>query len=173
METLSMKSTTTLGALMLLAFSLSLAQGTMDQPPRAAGPDGRVLRQLKLTEDQQKSIGALRLELQKKIVGQQARIKTSRLELTELFRADQPNQSAIEKKISEITQLQSEQKLMVVNQWFSVNKLLTPEQQKVWKKASGQFLAQRRGQFMRGRTAMMRNQRNWARRPANSEPMGR
>ena len=160
MEILFMKSYTTLGALVLLAFSLSLAQDTMNQIPRPAGPEARMLRQLKLTDDQQKSIGTLRLELRKKIVGQQARIKTSRVELTELFRADQPIQSAIEKKISEISQFQSEQRLLVVNQWFAVNKLLTPEQQKIWKKASGQFLAQRRGQFMRGRTARMRNQRN-------------
>ena len=169
-----MKFYRTLGALLLFAISLSFAQNDMNPPPNASGMRGRMLRQLKLTEEQQKSIGDLRLELRKKSVQQQARIKTAQLDLAELFRADQPNQSSIQKKISEISQLRTEQRLLIVDQWFAVNKLLTPEQQKIWKKASGQLLAQQRSRLARGRDgAMLRNQRNWNRQPDASQPSGR
>jgi len=154
-----MKQITLFGCLVLLAFSVSLSQDRV--PPSDRGDArGRVLRELKLSDDQQRSIESLRFEMRKKAVEQQARLKTARLELAELFRAEQPNQPAIQKKIGEISQLQSQQRLLLVDHWFAVNKLLTPDQQKIWKKASAQFLAQRKAQFVRGRAAQfMRNER--------------
>jgi Spy/CpxP family protein refolding chaperone len=155
-----MKTTTVVGCLLLLATSLSFAQDRMNQPDRA-NIKTRVLRDLKLTDDQKKSIENLRFEMRKKSVDQQAHLKTARLELAEMFKADQPNQSAIQKKIGDISQLQSQQRLLFVDHWFAVNKLLTPEQQKIWKKVSAQLLTQRKARFIRGRAAQfMRNQRN-------------
>ena len=169
-----MKALTILGCLVLLAFSTSLAQDDMNHPSSSGGPGARLRHQLKLTDDQRKHVDDLRFELRKKSVEQQAKIKTARLEVAELFRADQPNQSAIQKKVAEISQLQSAQRLLVVDHWFAVNKLLTPEQQKIWKKASGQLLAQQRARFIRGRAAaMMRNQRSMQRSPRPSGAMGR
>ena len=151
------------GCLILLALSVSLSQDRM-APPNRENVRARVLRELKLTDDQKKSIESLRFEMRKKAVEQQAQVKTARLELAELFKADQPNQSAIQKKVGEISQLQSQQRLLFVDHWFAVNKLLTPDQQKIWKRVSAQFLAQRKAQFMRGRAAQfMRNQRNMRR----------
>jgi Spy/CpxP family protein refolding chaperone len=130
-------------------------------PPNRDNARARVLRELKLTDDQKKSIENLRFEMRKKAVEQQAQMKTARLELAELFKADQPNQSAIQKKLGDISQLQSQQRLLRVDHWFAVNKLLTPDQQKIWKKASAQLLAQRKARFIRGRAAQFkRNQRN-------------
>jgi Spy/CpxP family protein refolding chaperone len=155
-----MKRISLLGCLLILAFSVSLGQNRMTSQNRASMRD-RVLRELKLTDDQQKSMENLRFEMRKKVVDQQARLKTARLELAELFKADQPNQSAIQKKVGEISQLKSQQRLLVVDHWFAVNKLLTPDQQKTWKKASARLLAQKKAQVVRGRAAQfMRNQRN-------------
>jgi Spy/CpxP family protein refolding chaperone len=155
-----MKKITLFGCLLLLALSISLAQDRMNQPNRTT-MRARLLRELKLTDDQKKSIENLRFEMRKKAVDHQAQLKTARLELAELFRADQPNQSAIQKKVGELSQLQSQQRLLLVDHWFGVNKLLTPDQQKIWKKASAQLIAQKKARFIQGRAAQfMRNQRN-------------
>ena len=168
-----MKKIAFLGCLILLAFNLSLAQDRPN-PPNRANLRGRALRELKLTDEQQKSIESLRFDMRKKTVDQQAKLKTARLELAELFKADQPNQSAIQKKIGDISQLQSQQRLLIVDHWFAVNKLLTPDQQKIWKKMSAQFLAQRKANFNRGRAGQfMRNQRNQRRFAQPPEAMDR
>jgi len=160
-----MKKITLSMLLLLLAASLTLAQDRV-MPQSRENVRGRILRELKLTDEQQKSIESLRFEMRKKSVEQQAGLKTARLELAELFKADQPNQSAIEKKVGEISQLQSQQRLLLVDHWFAVNKLLTPEQQKIWKKASAQMMAQRKAGFIRGRAAQfLRNQRRFAQPP--------
>ncbi len=158
-----MKTITLVGGLLLLTLSLSLAQDRMNSANRG-DIRARVLRELKLTDEQKKSIENLRFEMRKRGVEQQAHIKTARLELAELFKADQPNQSAIQKKVAELSQLQSQQRLLVIDHWFAVNKLLTPDQQKVWKKASAQLFVQNKARFIRGRAAQfMRNQRNMRR----------
>ncbi len=150
-----MKRLVTLGVLMLLALSFSTAQQNPGPRGRMATGRARVLQELKLTDAQRKDIEKLRFDLRKQSIDLQARIKTQRLELTELFKADNTDQSAVEKKVNEISKLQAQRKLMLVDHWFAVNKLLTPEQQKVWKKASAQFLMQRRAQFARAQSGRM------------------
>ncbi|MGA3243435.1 MAG: periplasmic heavy metal sensor [Bacteroidota bacterium] len=168
-----MKKITLFGTLLLLALSVSLAQDRTN-PPDRSNIRARVLRELKLTDDQQKSIESLRFDMRKKAVDQQAKLKTAQLELAELFKADQPNQPAIQKKVGELSQLQSQQRLLLVDHWFAVNKLLTPDQQKIWKKVSAQLLAQRKARFTRGRAAQfMRNQRNQRRFAQPPGPMER
>ncbi len=46
----------------------------------------------------------------------------------------------------------------MLNHWFNVNKLLTPEQQKVWKKTLGARMFERRGMQMRGRMPGMHDE---------------
>jgi len=146
-----MKKIMALGGFALLALSLTLGQDRISPSNRAGGNDIRTLRKLRLTDDQRKSIGTIRFELRKKTVDQQARIKTARLECVELFKAAEPNQSAIQKKVAEISQLQSQQRLLVIDHWFAVNKLLIPDQQMVWKKVSGRLWAQQKARALRAR----------------------
>jgi Spy/CpxP family protein refolding chaperone len=148
-----MKRIMTFGSLALLALNLSLAQENV-APPNQMGDNGaRVLRQLKLTDQQRKDIDQIRFELQKQTIDQQAKLKTERLELAQLFKADNPDQSAIQKKVGAISQLQSQQRLMIVDHWFAVNKLLTPDQQKIWKRVSARLWMQHRARAMRSRAA--------------------
>jgi Spy/CpxP family protein refolding chaperone len=156
-----MKKIMTLGGFALLALSLTLAQERINPSNRAGGNDIRTLRQLKLTDDQRKSIDNIRFELRKRTVDQQARIKIVRLECAELFKAAEPNQSAIQKKVAEISQLQSQQRLLIIEHWFAVNKLLTPDQQMVWKKVSGRLWAEQKARAVHGRAQqLMRSQGN-------------
>ena len=97
-----MKKIMTLGVLALLALHLSTAQENATPRGPAADDGALFLRQLKLSDQQQKDIDNLRFDLRKKSIDQQARLKTERLELAQLFKADNPDQSAIEKKIGSI-----------------------------------------------------------------------
>ena len=151
-------------AYIVLAFltaSLTLAQDKTTPPSGPLNSDAPLFRQLKLTDEQKKDIEKLRFDMQKKAIEQQAKIRTARLELGQLFRADNLDQAAIQKKASELSQLQSQQLAVRIDHWFGVNKLLAPDQQKIWKRISARFLMQRRGNMRGGRTAQFqRNMRN-------------
>jgi Spy/CpxP family protein refolding chaperone len=169
-----MKKLSLIASLALLALSLSIAQDKGNPPNRFGGNGRQLFNQLKLTDDQRKDVEKLRFDLQKKTIDHQARLKSSRLDLAELFKADNPDQSSIQKKASEISQLQSQQRAMVIDHWFAVNKLLTPEQQKIWKRVSARLLMNQRAQMIRGRAARFQRQmRNHMRMQPEPGMMGR
>ncbi|HTY36603.1 MAG TPA: periplasmic heavy metal sensor [Bacteroidota bacterium] len=158
-----------------LTLSAASAQWGAGQQKRGGNMRERLVTALKLTDEQKKTFESLRVDMEKKSIEQQAHIRTARLELRELFKADQPNQSAIEKKLGELSQLQTQRRSLVVDHWFAVNKMLTPDQQKVWKKASARFLQQARTRFARGRAQQfMRDQgmRNQGMRNRFAQPPG-
>jgi Spy/CpxP family protein refolding chaperone len=71
--------------------------------------------------------------MQKAMIENRAKIQEARVDLKGLFKADNPDRAAIEKKMSEINDLQFKGKLAFVGHLFGVRDLLTPEQQKIWK----------------------------------------
>jgi len=154
---------------LILATAMAFGQQGMQNVP---GPMGqamgeRFMQQLKLTDEQRKEIGDLRFEMAKLAIDQQAKIKTARLELAELFRADTPDKSAIEKKVDEISRLQTQMRVARIDHWFAVNKLLNPDQQKIWKRMLGRMWMQHRMEGLQSfgpRSQMQMHQRG---------PMGR
>ncbi|HWP81574.1 MAG TPA: Spy/CpxP family protein refolding chaperone [Bacteroidota bacterium] len=117
-------------AVVFVANPLSAQPG----PMRGEGP-GRIMEELKLTEEQQQKFEQMRFDLMKQMAAHRSKVATAHVELQELVAKDPVDKSAIEKKIKEIADLRSQGTTLRLNHWFSVNKLLTPEQQKVWKKA--------------------------------------
>ena len=111
---------------------------------------GMMMQHLKLTDDQEKQVGKLHDELEKKQIELSSKMQSMRVDLRGLFRDEKPDQGKIESMISGISKLQTEMKLAHVGFWFSVNKLLTPEQQQKWKHHA---MMMGTGQ-MRGRTPM-------------------
>lgn len=75
-------------------------------------------------------------------------METARVELRQLLKADAPDKSAIEKKMSDIADLTVQLHMIKINSWFAVNKLLTPDQQKTWKKVLENAPAMRRHRMM-------------------------
>ena len=128
-----MKSKTLFNAVVcsLFAFTLAFSQGM--ESPKAGPPHGKVLEKLKLSDTQKKDIEKLNTGFAKQKVEQQAKIKIAAIDLHSLMKADSPDKGAIEKKINEISDLQAQNRILGVEHWFSVNKLLTPDQQKIWK----------------------------------------
>ncbi len=114
----------------ILAVLLFATASVWAQP---MGGDGRIIKMLKLTDDQQKQFDKVQSDFQKKQIDLRSKIETMRVDLRELLRADEPDQAKIESKMTEISKVQNDMKLASVAHWFSVNKMLTPEQQKTWK----------------------------------------
>ncbi len=129
-----MKTTTLYGimaALLSVPFVLSAQPGPpagMDRPMHQ-----RMMDDLKLTDQQQKEIDKLRSDAMKDQIDRRSQIAKARVELHDLMKAENPSQTAIEKKMNDIGSLQNQAQAKRLGVWFSVNKLLNPEQQKMWK----------------------------------------
>jgi Spy/CpxP family protein refolding chaperone len=101
--------------------------------------DNDPMAKLDLTQEQRHQIRKMRSDMQKNQIALRAKIQTAtkiqtaRIEMRDLFQEEKPDQSRIDSKISDISRLQNEVKLAHIAMWFNVNKLLTPEQQKIWK----------------------------------------
>ncbi len=92
---------------------------------------------LNLTDQQQAQLRDLQFQFRKKQIQLRAKIQLARLETRELFSADKPDRSAIEKNVKAISDLQYQQKLDRIDHLFAVRNILTPEQLKIWKDGMG------------------------------------
>lgn len=114
--------------------ALLLVGSVVYSQPRRAGGWQSCLSELKLTTEQQTQISKLQSQFQKEAVDDRAKIAKARIELRDLFNADKTDRAAIEKKLREISDLTLAMKLKRLDHWEAINKVLTPEQQKEWKK---------------------------------------
>ena len=124
---------------------------------------GRMMEALNLTDQQKGQMEKLRTDLEKKQVTVQGKIAVLRVELKELFQAENPERGAIEKKMKEVSDLQHQLKINGLDHLFAVKAILTPDQQKVWKKhmlAMGEErMGMRMGNGPEGRMKMKRDRR--------------
>jgi Spy/CpxP family protein refolding chaperone len=175
LEVCHMRIRSTAGLMAMIAILVSTTysrQEVLGPPGGGMWGEGQQLRQkLNLTDDQRKEIEKMRLEMAKQSVAHQAKVKTARLELAELFKADSPDRAAIEKKVSEIAQMESQGRLLFINHWFSVNKLLNPDQQKIWKQMLGRAWMQHHMNRMRDAGPGMMPRDRMRRMPMD-RPMG-
>ncbi len=115
-------------------------QGTARAEGRAgAGMRQRVMQyreraadKLNLTDDQQKQMQKLRLDLEKKNTPLQSQVKLARIDIREQMMADKPDRTRIEKSMKQVSELQFQLKLNGLDHMFAVRNILTPEQLKNW-----------------------------------------
>ena len=108
--------------------------------PRAMGDASpmrgmRMMDRMKLTDEQRQQVGKLHSDLEKKQIAIRAKIQALRVDMRDAFRDEKPDKGKIESKMNEVTKLQGEMKSNYLAFWFDVNKMLIPEQQKIWKEA--------------------------------------
>ncbi len=141
--------------------------GAIAQP---AGPSKNSMRdrnpammhnKLNLTDEQKASIQKIKFGLMQKQIDLRAQIAHDRLDYEQLTFADSPDEDAIAAKLDDIAKLQVQLHKNLLDGWFAVNKILTPEQQKIWKRV----LQHPRGFAvgMRMRVRGMLNRRNGGR----------
>lgn len=160
-----MKSKPLFHAILCSLFAFTFAFGQGPERPHAGPPHTRVLEKLNLSDAQKKDIEKLNTDFAKQLVDQQAKVKIAAIELHSLMKADSPDKGAIEKKINQISDLQAQNRMLGVDHWFSVNKLLNPDQQKIWKSVLDRPLRarfaermERKGEMRRGMMMRSRQQ---------------
>ena len=121
-----------------IAFLLFATSVAWTQPRRMNDNDPPnhkmgMMERLKLNDTQRDQVQRLHSDLEKKQIALRSRVQTLRIDVRDAFREDKPDRGKIESKINEISKAQSEMKLNHLAFWFDVNRLLTPEQQKIWK----------------------------------------
>jgi len=123
--------------LTLLAATIAVGQGNK----RGGGPQGantpgrgRLMQELKLTDDQKKDFDKLRTGLTKSMITTRSKIQLARVDLRQMYAEETPDRAKIEDKAREIGKLETDIKLARTGFWFDVNKILTAEQKTVWKK---------------------------------------
>jgi Spy/CpxP family protein refolding chaperone len=122
--------------LLLAAAPLAFAQPPADAPGRPGPGRGQGLafmKDLNLSAKQMDDLRALRASFEKKTVETQSQIRVLRIDIRELAGAENPDRSAIEKKLRDISDLQLKEKLALVDHLFQARALLTPEQQKLFR----------------------------------------
>jgi Spy/CpxP family protein refolding chaperone len=120
---------TTLVLLSLLAVTFIAASQPQEPPQRQ-----RSVTKLNLTDAQQEQFQKISFDIQKKQIELKAKAETARLELRRLMASDNLDKSAVEKKLNEVSSAQTALHMNRINGWIEKNKVLTPEQQKLWKK---------------------------------------
>lgn len=149
-------------SMFLIVSIVLIGSVAVSQPMRHAQGQGMFLDKLELTDQQKPEYQKLQTEHMKKMIDQRAKVAVAEVDLRALFRADAPQKAAIEKKVKEIADLKTQTAVTRLDHWFAVQKLLTPEQQKVWKNALGQMSSEHKGRqghpgMMQGRGMMKQN----------------
>ena len=143
---------TGLVAILLTASALAFGQ-PQDRPrmgDRMRDGHDRLMAQLHLTDSQQSQIKKLHFGLERKQTELRSKIQLARLDMKEIYLSDKIDRSALEKLMKQVSDLQYQQKLNFVDFWFSVNSILTPDQQKTWKQHVGSMAGQMRQRSGRG-----------------------
>lgn len=135
-----MKSTFIAFILFIVSFANANPGTPPDRPQRF-----RLMDDLKLTEAQKEQFEKISYDTEKKHIELRSKMESAQLDLRRLMDADSPDKSAIEKKFNEIAAAHSAVKVNHFNGWYEKNKVLTPEQQKIWKQAIRQHMNAARG----------------------------
>jgi Spy/CpxP family protein refolding chaperone len=132
-----MRNISILGLLLLMAtIGFGQPRGTGPRDDRPMPMHDRAMQQLKLTDEQQRQFDQLRTNQQKRQIDTRAKIQSLRLDVRSQFKSDNPDRAKIESMTDQISKLQSDMKKNRIGFWFDVQKMLTPEQQKIWKERS-------------------------------------
>jgi Spy/CpxP family protein refolding chaperone len=132
----------------LIAAVLMVFGTQMYSQPNRGKHIQKFMEKLNLTDEQKKDVDKIHVDAEKQTITQKAKEETARLELRQLLKADAPDKSAIEKKINDIADLKVQMHMIKISSWFAINKLLTPDQQKTWKKVLENAPAMRRQRMM-------------------------
>ena len=146
--------------LTLMAFgsTLVIAQpgGRHEGPGRMTGRREDLKESLHLTDQQEAQVKKLHLGLERSQAEIQSKIRLARIDMKEIYISDKLDRSGIEKLVKQVSDLEYQRKMNFIGFWFSVNGILTPDQQKQWKQHAGKLIGEARGRFhppMRGRGA--------------------
>ncbi|HUI30091.1 MAG TPA: periplasmic heavy metal sensor [Candidatus Acidoferrales bacterium] len=150
--------------LLITSFCIMAAAGSVMAQPQGSPDDSTWGRHrtmmharngLKLTDEQKATVQKIRFGIMQKQIDLRAQIAHDRLDYERLASAETPDESAIADKLDDIAKLQVQIRKNLLDGWFAINKILTPDQQKIWKK-----VLQHPGMAMQKRRMMIRMRTN-------------
>ncbi len=133
----------------LLSALLLLSSIVAAQP----GPGKKMMKDLNLTDAQKEQFEKLTFDTQKKQIELGAKLASLKLEMKRLLDAETIDRSAIEKKMNEIADQEVAVRMNRLSGWMEKNKVLTADQQKIWREALRRHVAMMEND---ARTGMMR-----------------
>jgi Spy/CpxP family protein refolding chaperone len=96
-------------------------------------PGGGGQADMKLTPEQQDKLKKIRDAYMDRTEEMQLQIKEKRFEMMKLFRDQEPDRKKIYAKIDEIYKLECDRQRLMVDEFFEVRQVLTPEQARVFR----------------------------------------
>ncbi len=126
--------------MLIIAIGLLMASGAAIAQPAARrgqmwmGHHAPFLTALKLTDKQKTEVRNVWFNLMQQQIDVRANLEHARLDFHEQASATTPDQNALNADIKKMADLKAQLQQNKLNAWFEVNKLLTPEQQKIWQK---------------------------------------
>jgi Spy/CpxP family protein refolding chaperone len=133
----------TLGIVLLLGSAAFAQKG-----PR--GPMKEAMQKLHLTADQQKSMKDIHMKTAKQMIDVRAELQKKRIDVQAAMGGDNPDRKALENLWTDIAKLEVNRKVIMFDTHQQMMKLLTPEQQKIWKEHRGAMMQGARGPFRDG-----------------------
>jgi Spy/CpxP family protein refolding chaperone len=117
----------------------------------------RIIKQLKLTTEQQKQFENIKADNDKFIIDIQAKIQKNRIDLKTMLDQNQIDEQKILQLVDESSKLQSDIKNSVAKRLLAVYKILDDKQKEIWVKAISRML--NHPEFMKER--MKHGMKNW------------
>jgi Spy/CpxP family protein refolding chaperone len=115
--------------MVLFLFLLALPSYAQDEPPEKGRRGmGDKFGEFGLTPEQRGSLKVIRQKYEDKRGDILFSMKEKKLELVRLIRESKPDKKKIEKKLQEITALEGERQKLLLDEFFEVREVLTPEQ---------------------------------------------
>lgn len=118
--------TSAIFVMMLFIFLSPLCLYAQDEP--ANDGRGEKFREGGLTPQQRDSLRVIRRKFEEKRGDILFSMKEKKLELIKLIRESKPDKKKIEKKLAEITALEGARQQLLLDEFFEVREVLTPEQ---------------------------------------------
>ncbi|MBN1638504.1 MAG: hypothetical protein JW866_06045 [Ignavibacteriales bacterium] len=104
-----------------------------DTKPKRDGKKGKgIIKKLNLTDDQITKFKDMRYELESKLLELKYTEQKNQLEIKVLLKNTPIDKIGVMELINKNSQIKSEMKLLIVDNWFKVYEILDSEQQKIW-----------------------------------------
>ena len=134
-------------AVVLLTVSVAFAKDEVKSHQRGGGGKERVIKELNLTEVQQKQLEANRKAQSQERGKLRAAIGEKQKQLQEALKNPAVTKAAVEPLANEIKSLQAQLIDMRINGIFAVKEILTPEQFAKFQQMTGDHQEKRKGRF--------------------------
>ncbi len=118
--------------LAIIAVALPMTAHAQKAKPNTqkSGAEGNLM--LRLTDEQRDKVQAIRMRFEEKMEDVRFELRKQRFELAYLLRQGEEDRNKIDAKIDEILVLEKKRHKMILDEYFEMKKILTPQQNRIF-----------------------------------------